>query len=52
MDDAGVGQGKMAAAAKIKPGGPNGFELDDYADQPISLVNISRSLTSASKSSK
>ena len=52
MDDAGVGQGKMAAAAKIKPGGSNGFELDDYAEQPINLVNISRSLTSASKPAK
>jgi hypothetical protein len=45
MDDAGVGRGTMAAAAKIKPGGPNGFEVDDYAEQPIKLVNISRSLS-------
>jgi hypothetical protein len=45
MDDSGVGNGTMAAAAKIKPGGPNGFELDDYADQPIKLVSISRSLS-------
>lgn len=52
IDDAGVGQGKMAAAAKIKPGGSNGLELDDYAEQPINLVNISRSLTSASKPAK
>lgn len=52
MDDAGVGQGKMAAAAKVKPGGPTGLELDDYAEQPITLVNISRSLTSASKPAK
>jgi hypothetical protein len=46
MDDAGVGSGTMAAAAKIKPGGPNGFQIDDYADQPIKLVSISRALTS------
>ena len=53
MDDAGVGQGKMAAAAKVKPGGPTGLELDDYAEQPITLVNISRlSSTSASKPAK
>jgi hypothetical protein len=45
MDDSGVGSGTMAAAAKIKPGGPNGFEIDDYADQPIKLVSISRSLS-------
>lgn len=45
MDDAGVGSGTMAAAAKIKPGGPNGFQIDDYADQPIKLVSISRSLS-------
>ena len=30
---------------RIKPGGPNGFVIDDYADQPIKLVSISRSLT-------
>jgi len=45
IDDAGVGQGTMAAAAKVKPGGPNGLQVDDYADQPIKLVNISRSLS-------
>jgi hypothetical protein len=45
IDDAGVGSGTMAAAAKIKPGGPNGLQVDDYADQPVKLVNISRSLS-------
>jgi hypothetical protein len=45
IDDAGVGQGTMAAAARIKPGGPNGFVIDDYADQPIKLTSISRSIT-------
>jgi len=45
IDDAGMGSGTMAAAAKIKPGGPNGFVIDDYAEQPIKLVSISRSLT-------
>lgn len=45
MDDSGMGSGTMAAAARIKPGGPNGFVIDDYADQPIKLVSISRSLT-------
>jgi hypothetical protein len=45
MDDSGNGSGTMAAAAKIKPGGPNGFEIDDYADQPIKLTTITRSLS-------
>ncbi len=45
MDDAGIGSGTMAAAAKIKAGGPNGLQVDDYADQPIKLMNISRSLS-------
>ncbi len=45
MDDSGNGSGTMAAAAKIKPGGPNGFEIDDYAEQPIKLTSISRSLS-------
>jgi hypothetical protein len=45
MDDSGNGSGTMAAAAKIKPGGPNGFQIDDYAEQPIKLTSISRSLS-------
>ncbi|MFL6281217.1 MAG: hypothetical protein ACJ731_13960 [Vicinamibacterales bacterium] len=45
MDDSGVGSGTMAAAAKIKPGGTNGLEIDDYAEQPIKLVSIARSLS-------
>ena len=45
IDDSGVGQGTMAAAARIKPGGPNGFIIDDYAEQPIKLTSISRSIT-------
>jgi hypothetical protein len=44
MDDSGVGTGTMAAAARIKPGGPNGFQIDDYADQPIELVTIHRKI--------
>jgi hypothetical protein len=42
MDDSGLGKGTMAAAAKIKPGGPNGFIIDDYAEKPITLVSITR----------
>ena len=44
MDDAGTGMGTMAAAAKIKPGGPNGIQLDDYADAPIKFVSITRAM--------
>jgi hypothetical protein len=42
MDDAGVGQGKMAAAAKVKVGGDTGVEIEDYADKPIMLTTIHR----------
>jgi hypothetical protein len=42
MDDAGVGQGKMAAAAKVKVGGETGVDIEDYADKPIMLSTIHR----------
>jgi len=42
MDDAGVGQGKMAAAAKVKVGGETGVDIEDYADKPIMLTTIHR----------
>lgn len=37
FDDAGLGTGTMAAAARVKPGGATGVELDDYAAEPIKL---------------
>jgi hypothetical protein len=45
MDDAGVGAGTMSAAARVKPGGPHGVQLDDYAEQPIKLVAIMRAIS-------
>ena len=45
VDDVGLGDGTMAAAARIKPGPQGvGVEVDDYADQPIKLVSVSRKL--------
>ena len=45
VDDVGLGSGTMAAAARIKPGPEGvGVQVDDYADQPIKLVSVSRKL--------
>ena len=44
MDSSGVGEGTMAAAARVKPGGPTGVQVDQYADQPIKLVSIRREI--------
>jgi hypothetical protein len=38
VDKAGKGQGTMAAAARIKPGGETGVRLDSYAETPIALT--------------
>jgi hypothetical protein len=32
----------MAAAARVKPGGETGVQLDDYASEPITLITVSR----------
>jgi hypothetical protein len=42
MDDAGFGTGTMAAAAKVRPGGETGVQVEDYADRPIKLVTVMR----------
>ena len=44
MDSAGIGDGSMAAAARVKPGGTTGVQVDRYADQPIKLVSIRREI--------
>ena len=44
MDASGVGEGTMAAAARVKPGGPTGVTIDQYADQPIKLVSVRREI--------
>jgi hypothetical protein len=40
MDSAHIGEGTMAAAAKVKPGGATGVEVEDYATEPIKLVSV------------
>ena len=45
LDDAGLGfDGTMAAAARVKPGGATGVQIDDYAEKPIVLQSISRAI--------
>jgi hypothetical protein len=44
VDDIGLGSGTMAAAARVRPGGEAGVQIDDYADAPIKLVTVSRKL--------
>jgi hypothetical protein len=44
VDMVGLGSGTMAAAAKVKAGGPAGVEIDDYAKDPIKLVTVTRNL--------
>ncbi len=44
MDSSGIGEGTMAAAARVKPGGETGVRIDQYADQPIKLVSIRREI--------
>jgi hypothetical protein len=42
VDEVGLGQGSMAAAARVKPGGETGVQIDDYAETPIKLVTVVR----------
>jgi len=44
MDPAGVGEGVMAAAAKVKRGEPTGVQIDDYASEPIKLLSVTRKI--------
>jgi hypothetical protein len=45
VDDYGLGTGRMAAAAKVRPDGKGGVILDDYADEPIRLPVVTRART-------
>ena len=38
LDGQGSGTGIMAAAARVKPGGETGVQIDDYAETPITLT--------------
>jgi hypothetical protein len=42
MDSAGLGEGTMAAAAKVKSGGDAGVQVDDYGTEPVKLLSIKR----------
>jgi hypothetical protein len=44
VDSVGLGKGTMTAAARVKPGGETGVQIDDYADNPIKLVTVVRKL--------
>jgi len=45
VDEIGLGTGNMAAAARVRPGGEAGVQIDDYADAPIKLVSVTRKLS-------
>jgi hypothetical protein len=38
LDKSGKGEGSMAAAARVKPGGETGVRIDNYADKPVALT--------------
>ena len=44
MDSSGIGEGSLAAAARVKPGGETGVRIDNYADEPIKLVSVRREI--------
>jgi len=42
VDGQGDGAGTMAAAARVRPGGETGVQIDDYAEVPITLMKVTR----------
>ncbi len=44
VDSVGLGKGVMTAAARVKPDGEGGVLIDDYADKPIKLVTVTRTI--------
>ena len=42
LDGKGQGSGTMAAAARVRPDGDGGVLLDDYAEEPIALTELTR----------
>lgn len=44
MDESGIGEGSMAAAARVKRGGATGVQVDQYADTPIKLSSVRREI--------
>ena len=45
VDSVGLGKGSMAAAAKVKLGGPTGVQVDDYAGKLVTLVSVSKKIS-------
>lgn len=45
MAAGGIGEGTMAAAARVKAGGPTGVEVEDYATAPLKLASVSKVLS-------
>ena len=42
IDKEGQGQGEMAAAARVRPGGDTGVLIDDYAEALIKLTKVTK----------
>ena len=42
VDVVGLGSGTMAMAAKVKAGRPAGAQIDDYGQEPVKLVTVTR----------
>jgi hypothetical protein len=40
IDSAGLGEGTIAFAARVKPSGETGVDIQDYAAEPVKLVSI------------
>ena len=49
VDTIGIGTGSMAAAARVKPGGETGVQVDDYAEAPIKLVTVRKSFKTSTR---
>ena len=45
VDTVGLGSGTIAMAARVKPGGPAGVQIDDYAEKPVKLVTVTRNVS-------
>jgi hypothetical protein len=46
MDSSGTGEGKLVAAAKVKPGGDTGVEVEAYDAEPVTLRSVMRKIGS------
>jgi len=46
MDSSGIGEGRMVAAAKVKPGGATGVEVEAYDAEPVALRSVMRIIVS------